>query len=131
MEPQEIFTRLNKMRNRIETDTEEPLLDSDNALLYDVAKALGLTDGQAATLAGDNESSPQPSRGEPRDFDSGLGIGGLGRHQEKPIIPTVAQMERMEKLEAQATTCRRCGQSDLDGAMFTTGGGGSICDDCF
>jgi hypothetical protein len=67
----------------------------------------------------------------PHDFDSGLGIGGLGRHQEKPIIPTVAQMERMEQLEAKATTCRRCGQNDtFDGAMFTTGGG-NTCDDCF
>lgn len=65
------------------------------------------------------------------DFDSGLGIGGLGRHKEKPIIPTVAQMERIEQLETKATTCRRCGQNDVfDGAMFTTGGG-NVCDDCF
>ena len=66
-----------------------------------------------------------------QDFDSGLGIGGLGRNQEAPIVPTVEQIERVEQLEASATYCRTCGQSDVfDGAMFTTGGG-SVCDDCF
>ena len=28
-------------------------------------------------------------------------------------------------------TCRKCGQTAADGAMFTTGGGGNVCDDCF
>jgi hypothetical protein len=67
----------------------------------------------------------------PTDFDSGLGIGGLGRHEEKPIVPIATQVERMEKAQARARICRRCGQSDVfDGAMFTTGGG-NVCDDCF
>ena len=67
----------------------------------------------------------------PYDFDRGFGIGGLGRHVEPTTVPTVAQMARLEKMEARARYCRRCGQSDVfDGAMFTTGGG-DICDDCF
>ena len=64
------------------------------------------------------------------DFDRGFGIGGLGRHQEDPMIPTVAQMEKMDRMRARATRCRRCGQTDMfHGAMFTTVGG-DICDDC-
>ena len=60
-----------------------------------------------------------------------FGIGSLGRHVEMPATPSLAAMERIEKMEARACYCRRCGQSDVfDGAMFTTGGG-SICDDCF
>ncbi len=65
------------------------------------------------------------------DFDGGFGIGGLGRNQEKPTVPTVKQIDLWEQLEANAVFCRRCGQSDVfDGAMFTTGGGG-VCDDCY
>ena len=67
----------------------------------------------------------------PYDFDGGFGIGGLGNYQEPHFIPTEAQMARLEEMEARASYCRRCGESDLfDGAMFTTGGG-DICDDCF
>ena len=66
-----------------------------------------------------------------QDFDRGFGIGGLGHYEEPPVIPTVAQIERLERLEARSTVCRRCGQSDaFDGAMFTTGGG-DVCDDCY
>ncbi len=68
----------------------------------------------------------------PLDFSSsGLGIGGLAHYEEKPIIPSARALERHERKLAQATTCHRCGQTDVfDGAMFTTGGG-DICDDCF
>lgn len=67
------------------------------------------------------------------DFDrTGAGIGGIGRLEEKPIVPTEAALERYERLEAQATYCRRCGQSDaFDGAMFTTDPASGLCDDCF
>lgn len=72
----------------------------------------------------------QPANESPYDFDGGFGIGGLGRHEEKPIIPSVKVLERYERKAAQARTCRRCGQTDVfDGAMFTTLGG-NICDDC-
>lgn len=66
------------------------------------------------------------------DFStSGLGIGGLATFQETPIIPTIAQIERVERLENEMIVCRHCGASDIfDGAMFTTGGG-DVCDDCF
>jgi hypothetical protein len=57
MKRNEIFTKLLAMRQRIEADCEEPMLDSDNALLYDVARGLGLSERQAATLAGDVEPS--------------------------------------------------------------------------
>ena len=78
--------------------------------------------------------SPNPPEQPPQtyDFDRGFGIGGLARYEEPPFIPTVAQMERLERLEAQATYCRRCGQSDVfDGAMFTTDRSSGLCDDCF
>ena len=80
----------------------------------------------------ENELLPAGSKQTTRpDFDKGFGIGGLGRYVEDPIIPTVAQIERHEKMEAQATFCSRCGESDaFDGAMFTTGGG-NVCDDCY
>jgi hypothetical protein len=64
------------------------------------------------------------------DFDSGLGIGGLSRYEEPPAIPSVAALERYERMLEQATTCTRCGASSLDGAMFTTLAGGDVCDDC-
>ena len=64
-------------------------------------------------------------------FDRGFGIGGLGRHVEDPIIPTVEQMKRVEAAEAKMRICKRCGASDLyDGAMFTTIKGSGYCDDC-
>ena len=73
---------------------------------------------------------PAPAA-EPCDFDGGFGIGGLGNYQEPPTIPTIAQMARLEEMEARARYCQKCGESDVfDGAMFTTGGG-DVCDDCF
>lgn len=68
----------------------------------------------------------------PHDFDQGFGIGGLGRHTEKPFVPTITQMQRLERIEAQAIYCRKCGQSDIiDGAMFTTDAHSGLCDDCY
>ena len=66
-----------------------------------------------------------------RDFsESGLGIGGLAHHEEKPIAPSARAVERVERMHQRETICRICGQSDVfDGAMFTTYGG-NICDDC-
>ena len=65
------------------------------------------------------------------DFDQGFGIGGLGRHEEPPIVPSLAALERVENMEKRSRICQVCGQSDVfDGAMFTTGGG-NVCDDCF
>jgi hypothetical protein len=64
------------------------------------------------------------------DFDQGFGIGGLGRHEEPPVVPSEEALERYERLQKRARYCRQCGQSDVfDGVMFTTLGG-DICDDC-
>jgi len=73
---------------------------------------------------------PQPMPDEhPYDFShSGLGIGGLGSFVEPPFIPTIAQMRRMEQVEAGIRACRRCGESD---AMFTTDRSSGLCDDCY
>ena len=70
---------------------------------------------------------------EGKDFSrSGLGIGGAGSYQEPPIVPTAAQIRRLEQLEVSATTCRRCGADDVfGGAMFTTDPSSGICDDCY
>lgn len=64
------------------------------------------------------------------DFDRGFGIGGLGRYEESYLVPTVPQIRCMSELEAEAKICRCCGQSEFDGAMFTTITYGDICDDC-
>lgn len=85
--------------------------------------------GEYTYSEANNLYSPVDTPGS--DFDRGFGIGGLGRHVEEPFIPSVAQMAKLERMEARATHCRRCGESDVvDGAMFTTGGG-NVCDDCF
>lgn len=66
------------------------------------------------------------------DLDSGLGIGGLARHVEEMPVPSLAAMKRVEKLESEATTCRKCGDDDaFDGAMFTTDPASGSCDDCY
>jgi len=139
MDEKEIFTKLLAMREKMEADNESPMLASDNALLYDVARTLGLTDRQAETLTGGDEQAQPDVPAQTLvdsvvsyDFsESGLGIGGLATYQETPMIPTVAAIERVERLEAEMIVCRRCGASDVfDGAMFTDGGG-DICDDCF
>lgn len=63
------------------------------------------------------------------DFDTGLGIGGLGRQQAPRRIPTTTEIERRQKMQDEATYCNSCGQSDLHhGAMFTTLH--DVCDDC-
>ena len=109
MDTQEIFNRLMTLRNKIEADTEAAMLDSDNALLYDVARTLGLSDEQAATLAGDDKPQPvisayppqhEPTEAECYDFDGGFGIGGINRRQ-----PTAA--EEIELLDAQLRAAER------------------------
>lgn len=82
-------------------------------------------------VAADNPVA-QPTENVHDFSHSGLGIGGLGRHEEAPIIPSIAAMKRVENLERQAHTCRKCGQTDVfDGAMFTTAPSSGLCDDCF
>jgi len=64
------------------------------------------------------------------DIDSGLGIGGINNDQAAPFVPSVAAIERVQRMHDTDTVCRRCGASaTFDGAMFTTIGG-NICDDC-
>lgn len=67
------------------------------------------------------------------DFSwSGLGIGGLGRHTELSVVPTVKRIGEIERMDAEKRVCIVCGQSDLfDGAMFTTCRESGKCDDCF
>lgn len=67
------------------------------------------------------------------EYCGAMGIGGVGVYadNEMPTVPSIAAIERVSRMEREATYCRRCGQSDaFDGAMFTTGGC-DICDDCF
>jgi len=63
------------------------------------------------------------------DSDSGLGIGGINNDQSMPIIPSAEAIGRRMEAEKSAKVCRKCGESSLDGARFTNGGG-NICDDC-
>lgn len=68
-----VFQRLYAMRKRIEADTEKPLLEGQNSLLYDVAKELGLTERQAQILAGDI-APDQPT--QKINLQAGAGIWG-------------------------------------------------------
>lgn len=63
-------------------------------------------------------------------IDGGLAIGGLGRHVEQSPAPTVEQIKRQDRRQAQTRRCKSCGCSELDGAMFTTAPGSGLCDDC-
>ena len=88
--------------------------------------------GEYTWNEGENRYEPVVHRQIATDFDrGGFGIGGLGRYEEPPFIPTKAQMDKLECMEARATYCRRCGESDVfDGAMFTTLASSGLCDDC-
>jgi len=106
--------------------------DKMHNLAMDAAKALGMStewiaqkDAEFYGASVQDESS--------RDFShSGLGIGGLSGHIEEVPVLTIAQIERMERIERKMMVCRRCGSSDLlDGAMFTTCPSSGLCDDCF
>jgi hypothetical protein len=111
MNTSEIFDRLMELRRRIEADTEEPLLGSDNALLYDVAKTLGLSEEQAAQVAGDDAGSPPADNGYHDEdvelgpflgFDrSGLGIGGAGRHSLEDETLDLIARGRMKVIERE------------------------------
>lgn len=92
--------------------------------------------GPGQYIFDESQNSYRPVTASPAatgyDFDGGFGIGGLGRHVEKPIIPSVEAIERVERMEQRATYCKRCGQSDVfDGAMFTTDASSGLCDDCY
>ncbi len=72
-----------------------------------------------------------PAVWQTMDIDSGLGIGGINNDQSAPFVPSVAAIERVQRLHDTDTICKRCGASkNFDGAMFTNFGGGNICDDC-
>jgi len=67
-----------------------------------------------------------------QEYNHTFGIGSLSSYEETPIIPTVAQIQRVAKMESEARYCRCCGQSDVfDGAMFTTDPSSGLCDDCY
>jgi len=95
------------------------------SLAADAASALG----QSSYWIARNIDS---GSADTHDFShSGLGISGLANYDEPVIIPSTAAIKRMEKIELEMETCRRCGASDLiDGAMFTTMAGSGYCDDC-
>ena len=112
MRQQEIFERLAAMRQAIDSETKEPMSDRDNALLWDVAKALNFNDDQAAILAGDVDVTDSQLTPQPTDFDKGFGIGGLGRHVENIPMPSRGALEREERLARTDVVCRRCGKSN-------------------
>jgi len=72
----------------------------------------------------------RPTESKSMDIDSGLGIGGLATYEEPPMVPSVAAIEKHAARVRAAQRCKRCGQTELDGAMFTTIAGSGICDDC-
>ena len=130
MNTTEIFEKLHALRTKIENDTEEPMLSSDNALLYDVAQALGLTDDQAHELAGDNEPETAPAETEsPHDFSSsGLGIGGAGQHDlaaEMGELIARGEMVLTDHPTGKLCDCGHYSQSPMTASL------GSACPDCY
>ena len=61
-----------------------------------------------------------------------IGIGGIGNYtqNEAPHQPTAEEIESQVRETRKALRCRRCGCSELSGAMFTTLGSSGVCDDC-
>lgn len=78
-------------------------------------------------------SQPAPvaaSTESPFDFDSGgFGIGGLGRYEEQPIIPTAAQLDRQARREASYAECD-CGHR-VPAAQVMTASLGTACPNCY
>jgi hypothetical protein len=74
-------------------------------------------------------ATPQPEQESAHDFDRGFGIGGLGRHVEDPIVPTVAQMERLEQVQSRYVKCD-CGHS-VAPALVMSASMGSSCPGCY
>lgn len=70
----------------------------------------------------------------PRDWDlpypysAEIADDVLQAIRERHALAVAAIEARMNR---PVKTCRKCGQTSGSGAMFTTGGGGNICDDCF
>ena len=74
----------------------------------------------------------EPVAGADTESAAIFGIGGIGiaRENETPHVPSERAFNRyMDALE-NARVCRRCRQSELDGAMFTTNPSSGYCDDC-
>jgi hypothetical protein len=77
-------------------------------------------------------SQPAPiiSTESPLDFDGGgFGIGGLGRYEERPIIPTAAQLDRQARREAGYVKCD-CGHS-VPASQVMSASLGTACPDCY
>lgn len=113
------------------TITQEQL-DSREAMIYPGVSEPGeYTYSEADNLYVPIGTKPVKHQQTGSDFDRGFGIGGLGRYEETPAIPSIAAMKRVERMEVGLTYCRRCGQSEFDGVMFTTAPSSGYCDDCF
>jgi len=115
--------------NPAHTNPYQAQIDGDDFAFWYTAGQLSTEPIRARAQAPQTIAKPTES---PYDFDrTGAGIGGIGRFQDDPIIPTQKAFERYEQLRARATYCRRCHQSDVfDGAMFTTDPASGLCDDC-
>jgi len=87
-------------------------------------------DGVSEYFESLEEIEPLEQAPEAHDFDKGFGIGGLGRFEETPYIPTVEQMEREDARVAKLQRCRKCGQLEGD-VMFSTDPDSGLCDDCY
>lgn len=100
------------------TSTSEYMDESELRQLRSICKGAGWTLSQNLPTVG-------------MDFDSGLGIGGLGRHVEQPPMPSARVIEYHIQRQARAMRCTRCGETEIEGAMFTTDPTRKRCDDCF
>jgi len=133
MEPQAKPTQVWNVRFDQDNNVFIPYRERSPFIRYRETEAEAATEAQRLNVRdGLVQSNPHIESENPHDFShSGLGIGGINNDQSMPEIPSLATMERIERLESTDVICRRCGASkNFDGAMFTTGGG-NICDDCF
>ena len=134
MEPQAKLTQVWNVRFDVENNQYIAYREREAFIGYRETEQAAAEEAQRLNIRdGLVKSNPQYIESEnSHDFSSsGLGIGGINNDQSLPEIPSIAAMDRVQRMMDTDIICRRCGASqNFDGAMFTTGGG-DICDDCF
>ncbi len=140
------------MRQQIEDDTLSPLPADETAILESIQTVADLTlvgvtltdDGTgryAALLASAGRALGLSAAEANQKADDLIPPAGGRRAAHVPPAPVepifgIGALNLGDGAEAPARwpqggqVCKRCGQSEADGAMFTTVAGSGICDDC-
>lgn len=142
MDSNEIFDRLMKLRQSlIDGRDGEPLEEVEQAILWDVAVALGLDDAQAGQVAGDPQPQPPAAEPDPQpqpaayDFsENGFGIGRISnadRAGEYLASLRAVEIEREQAArDPYARTPVLCSCGHYDPFPMSTARG-SACANCY